>query len=441
MKYATGYYYKSVAKTKERDILLEERKQIYLKWWQNDPKHKDAVTSYQDKHLKDIISRFGFMFTKETDLNLVGDELRQCLLMSNAISPDVVNHSVQITFSPIRRSNRKHNQPISEKRSSEHSLPYKRESNDKTIIPNIFLQDSNKTNSLSQPNEISSIYFASEENKSASSDDDKNDWLPPIKIFLQNFDNSITDLEELAKIEYALSYIHSNHVLHSVALQYSLVVEEPNTITFTKLQSLSNNQRGNLVKRIHNFREKYFESNYSLYSINKTQLLIDWINQGKRVSKGENLPPNNTETNPSNGLLWMSNRAMSYIRHIICAFKVPRTRFPSMMNCFSVLLLGKAMNMDDFSSISTITRRMQRLDVFDSYYFGNIFKQKVTKLSKFGFPILVYFMTDDTKMHENLHAIIRTAIDKDNNKCFRLYSTSGSASKIVLETQKRILMN
>ena len=397
MKYATGHYYKGVAKTKETEILLKERQQIYAKWWLNDPKHKDAVTCYQDKHLKDIISRFGFMFTKETDLNLVGDELRQCLLMSNAISPDIVNQSMQITFSPIRRSNRKHNQSISDEKSSEQSLSYKRNSNDKNIIANIFLYDSNKTNPLSQPNEISSISLAPKQNDTASSDDDNIDFLPSIKIFLQNFDNSVTALEELAKIEYALSHIHCNHVLHSVALQYSLSVEEPKTIRLATLQSLSNNQCGHLMTRIHNFRLEYFKNHYSLYSINKKQLLIDWINQGKRVNKGEHLPPKNTEINPSNGLLWMSDRAMSYIRHIICVFKVPRTRFPSMMNCFSILLLGKAMNMKDVSSISTITRRMQRLDIFDSYYFGNIFKQKVTKLSKFGFPILVYFMTDDKK--------------------------------------------
>ena len=213
MKYATGHYYKGVAKTKETEILLKERQQIYAKWWLNDPKHKDAVTCYQDKHLKDIISRFGFMFTKETDLNLVGDELRQCLLMSNAISPDIVNQSMQITFSPIRRSNRKHNQSISDEQSSEQSLSYKRNSNDKNIIANIFLHDSNKTNSLSQPNEISSISLAPKQNDTASSDDDNIDFLPSIKIFLQNFDNSVTALEELAKIEYALSHIHSNHVL------------------------------------------------------------------------------------------------------------------------------------------------------------------------------------------------------------------------------------
>ena len=67
--------------------------------------------------------------------------------------------------------------------------------------------------------------------------------------------------------------------------------------------------------------------------------------------------------------------------------------------------------------------------MFDCFFFKTQYTEKVISLSKNGFPIITYFMTDDTLLYSVLHAFIKTAIDENGEKCFRLYSTSPSAAK------------
>jgi hypothetical protein len=89
-------------------------------------------------------------------------------------------------------------------------------------------------------------------------------------------------------------------------------------------------------------------------SFGEEDLLWDWIEQGKRFSVGEQLPPSNYEWNPANNQLSMKDEAAHYIRHILFVYNISLTRFPSLMNCFSVLLLRRPLSVHEFSSTNTI---------------------------------------------------------------------------------------
>ena len=78
------------------------------------------------------------------------------------------------------------------------------------------------------------------------------------------------------------------------------------------------------------------------------QLLSDWLRDGRRYTDGASLESDNFELHPGTRRRWMTDQAFSFIRHIIFTFKIPTRRFGSLMQCFSVLLLGKTIQIDNF---------------------------------------------------------------------------------------------
>ena len=380
VQYATG-------QLKLADTDITKRKQLYVGWFRKD--RKDYLT-YQRYHLPDIYKTFESLFSSSS-LYVVGEELRECLIFSNMIPQNLHQQSPQ-------------NLQISTHAHSQASCL------------------------VLSPPKISRINEAIQSDHHCSTIDKS--YLVPIQQFICRFDNSESSLEELSILEFALAHHYYKHYLHQLAIEYATPVKESQNLRIRTLERLSSAQLGYIGSIIKKKRGEYFERFHVLFKIQDNQLLVDWLEQGRRFNDGERLPPSNTEKNSCNGKLCFTDEAMSYVRHMICSFGLSSIRFPSLMNCFSILLLRRTLMDEEFPSITTITSRMLRLGVFDSYIFGEIFRQQITIPSQYGFPTLSYVMTDDTKIdNEQLHAIIKSVIGKNRTKSFRLYSASASSSK------------
>jgi hypothetical protein len=152
-------------------------------------------------------------------------------------------------------------------------------------------------------------------------------------------------------------------------------------------------------------------------------LLVAWIGDGKRYSKGSRLHATNYEKQPSNDQLWLTGKAASYMRHIRFTHKVHIASFPSLMNCFLVLLLGRSLRLEEFPSISTLSASIYCLQLFDWQFFLNQFIAKITTPNQHGFPGFWYFITDDSKHHkEDRHAALMSALE-GNEPFFKLLTT------------------
>jgi hypothetical protein len=131
-----------------------------------------------------------------------------------------------------------------------------------------------------------------------------------------------------------------------------------------------------------------------------TNLLIAWIADGERHSNASQLHANIYEIHPNNEQLWLTDKAALHIWRVAFAHKPPITRFPSLMNCFLVLLLGHSFLLEDFPSVATLTLRIFLLQLFDWQFFINNFQSKTITLKQHGFPRCWHSIMDDSKHHK-----------------------------------------
>ena len=403
VQYATGRC------KSEKDVT--RRKELYIGWFRNSGNDDEDYTTYQQYHLPDIYKRFKHLFSSP-NLSVVGNELRECLVISNMIPEDSIDSSSTL-------------------QSSQHTSTFALTSCQDWSLRNASTTSQGSNLLLSPPtiNRINDPIHSDISDGNHPTTLDKS-YLVPIQDFMKRFDNSESSLVELSILEFTLAQYYHNHYLHDLAIEYSIPVKVSPNMAITTLESLSSSQLGYIGSIIKKKQEDYFNNFHVFFKIQENQLLVDWLEQGRRFNDGERLPPSNTEKNTSNGKLWFTDEAMSYVRHMICSYGLSCTRFPSLMNCFSVLLLRRPLKDEEFPLITMITSQMLRLDVFDSFAFSVIFQNKITVPSQYGFPMFSYVMTDDTKMDGvQLHAIIRSVIGKNDSKSFCLYSTSASSSK------------
>ena len=101
------------------------------------------------------------------------------------------------------------------------------------------------------------------------------------------------------------------------------------------------------------------------------------------------------------------------------------------MQCFSVLLLGKVVELSKFLDRRSLNPRLLRLSLFDWYHTSNSFNDYITKPTENGFFRYWYSVSDDSK-HFRLdrHAVMITVREKDSDPpSFKLLTISASASK------------
>jgi hypothetical protein len=73
-------------------------------------------------------------------------------------------------------------------------------------------------------------------------------------------------------------------------------------------------------------------------------MLFEWMADGKRYTGGERLPAMNYEMHPKSNKMWLTDKAAHFMPHIVYCYKLALSRFPSLMNCFAVLMLGRSLN-------------------------------------------------------------------------------------------------
>ena len=73
------------------------------------------------------------------------------------------------------------------------------------------------------------------------------------------------------------------------------------------------------------------------------------------------------------GLRVMSIASGVIIRHLLFSYNISLTAFPGMLISFAVLLLGQALQEDEFFSKRTIRNHIMRLSMIDDYFFAKNF--------------------------------------------------------------------
>ena len=112
---------------------------------------------------------------------------------------------------------------------------------------------------------------------------------------------------------------------------------------------------------------------------------------------------------------WMTDQDFSFIRHIIFTFKIPTRRFSSLMQCFSVLLLGKTIQLDNFTDRGSLNLRLLRLSIFEWHRTASRFSDYISRQTNHGFIRYWYSITDNSKhLKVDRHAVIMS-VNEDNS--------------------------
>jgi hypothetical protein len=135
---------------------------------------------------------------------------------------------------------------------------------------------------------------------------------------------------------------------------------------------------------------------HGLFLPTEAQSLESWLIDGRRYTNSSisttRVPPINYNLSETPGKAELTAVAASLMRHILFAHRIPLHNFPDIMQCFAVLLLGRPLGLDEFSTGSTLGRHITKVDTIDWYFQMVEFSKYITALSTNGFPRL--------KMHE-----------------------------------------
>ena len=100
--------------------------------------------------------------------------------------------------------------------------------------------------------------------------------------------------------------------------------------------------RNRVMNNVHTVRTKMIAD--QIFKQREGQLLSDWLRDKGQCTTGPSLEADNFDMHPGTRRRWMTDQAFSSTLHIFFTFKIPTRRFGSLMQYFSVLLLGKAYN-------------------------------------------------------------------------------------------------
>jgi hypothetical protein len=265
----------------------------------------------------------------------------------------------------------------------------------------------------------------------------------PESLTLTTLRDLINDghLEELAAIEFAVHLLYTEKVSVTVAADsfQQAGVRNPNSISVDDLHKLPKRLHPWVIRNVSVARKELIDgSGGGLFCPEKGDMLHAWIADGKRYTNGERLPAMNYEMHPVSNQMCLTDKAAHYIRNMVYCHKIPRIRFPSLWNAFALLMIGRPLTQQEFSSSATLRYRFQRLYMIDKYRFHAEFEKYITARHEKGFHRLWYMVTDDSKHHDrDRHVCLMTAHRADDpsdtnaspNPCFRLLTASVAPSK------------
>ncbi len=219
--------------------------------------------------------------------------------------------------------------------------------------------------------------------------------------------------EQVGVLEIAAIGAHARKDMRSVNAQ--IIQLGGTAVSIADYDAMKRIKKTDLVRKLKNFAtlREYINSKLpcGMFHIGKDQLLLEYVNHGIRYteSSGECMNQEVHFISKHNSQPELRLDCANIIRHIINCFDIPLSKFPSLMNCFGVLLFGRALRLDEFPSVATIRLHIPRLTIIDRHNLAEEDRQTFGK-TKNGFHVLWYLTTDDTVQlgNQKHHAVIRT---------------------------------
>lgn len=420
------------------DTTKERRQKNWESWYHGDD--AEAAASYVQNDLPTIAYVFREFWNnttndaldEETKLKAIAVELRELLDLSNCL-----------TRRPSKRPRFDNN--ISTTASAETPA---READDSAfqITPESTELDQQEGSDSTSVDGAQNSISAQSPQRSDEGELDKT----PDQLLTENLNRLITsneekDLEEFARIEFALNLIYKQSLSMDDARNAIAAkdIGEPASIGISLIYRMNQRQYKVAWNNIQVQRKKLVEKMPAgLFRPKDSDMLFDWILNGRRYSAGQRVQeatkakPNFEWDQKANKWI-LTDRASHYLRHIHSAFNIAPSRIPSLWNCFAVLTLGRPLEEDEFVSIRTLRTRFQRLDLIDWQQFNEEFTKWITTPDEYGFRRLWYMVSDDSRHFDmDRHVCLMTAhrprkdkSDATPNPCFRLLTAAAAVSK------------
>ena len=235
----------------------------------------------------------------------------------------------------------------------------------------------------------------------------------------------IGEYKRVGSLEIAAREAHAGNNLRSVNAK--IIKLGGTAISIEEFDAIRSISRSNLGRQIMNFGKLKKHVNSALpvrlFHIGETQLVLEYVNHGLRYTNtnGECLSQEMHFISKHNNQKELRLDCASIIRHIIVCYNISLSKFPSLLNCFGVLLLGRPLRQDEFPSVATIRLHIPRLTTIDRHLASLVDKQTFGTTTPHGFPVLFYLVTDDT-VHltkRKHHGVLRTGSygkEEDNEK-------------------------
>jgi len=359
---------------------VKKRRQNTWKSWYQDS--NDAVSRfYENNDICDIIEEFSFIWDDSTDMSIIKNDIRKCL--------DCLGFKRRDT--PRRSSHRfEPSSPATVTRIASASRGPARVTPERTmhesILPNILSLQMIKEMSLDLLAFLEILLFPGFKDTARANDE------PSLSDTMVNLRNEVESLGSRRK----------ESVIRSVTLVRNILIDSMPDKLFCPLPN---------------------------------QSLNDWLHDGRAYSASTipstRLPPcNYLKSNITNDKPELKTEAASLMRHIIFAHRIPLHNFFDLMQCFSVLLLGRSLTEDEFSSGYTITRHILRLDGIDWHFEMKSCTEYFTTLSQYGFVRYLYSSSDDSEHRKvNRHALAISSIDDNKFACYKILTVMPATGK------------
>lgn len=168
-----------------------------------------------------------------------------------------------------------------------------------------------------------------------------------------------------------------------------------------------------------------------LFQMDPNKLLLEWFVDGMRYNSGERLPRVTHSINKGNGHKQLTDESAYMLFKTYLSYDLSLSKFNGLLNSFAAYFLGRPLEMNEFSSTTTLRNWFKRLSIIERHF------EALTDLETFGikspngFPVLYYLISDDTNhgKHDTRHAVIKTGVYPDGKPRYIVLTSSAAITK------------
>ena len=214
----------------------------------------------------------------------------------------------------------------------------------------------------------------------------------------------------------------------------------PNTFEPVELCSMSETNKLNSRKNIHNARDDFFHHMCGNFLLKHDEFLYVWQQDATGYTSGRRVEANNFELNDGNRRNQLSVPAKFILRHIQFSFNLSLDTIGALWTSFYALIMRRLIPTKSFLSSTSIWNNVMSLWTIDNTIQTKSFMRKIMKKTKHGFQVYVYLSGDDSKhFKRNHHVLILSDLDEVSpsteylsvpfDPTFRLVTTSPNEVK------------